>query len=618
MSRMAESGPRTVGAVDVFVVTYDPDEGLLGQLIAALANQQAHGFDAVHLHVWDNSTDPGRRDALRDFLDARKTLLSSVHLHSEGRNLGFGQGNNRLAALSGAPWILLLNQDAVPEADALAVLSEHVRQDPAEVGVWELRQIPYEHPKIYDPSSLETPWVSGAACLLRREAFEAVGGFDPRIFMYAEDVDLSWRLRAEGWSLHYVPQAAVFHDTYSRPSEEKPLQAVEGTLTNLKLRARFGRWRDVATGVLGVIREVMRPASFPGRRRRFLSLLPRFLRQLPAFRRTGRPYRGRFQPVFNGWDFSLRRDGPFFPFRRRAEWQSLPLVSIIVRTHRRPAMLREALQSLVHQTYPNVEIVVVEDGEDTARRMVEDEFSGHPRLRYFATGTPVGRSRAGNLGLERAQGEWLGFLDDDDQIFADHVEVLLQTALDSGVKGAYGIAWEVVTDVISREPLEYVERQHNARHRQRFSRPLLWHHNFIPIQSALFHRSLYEQHGGFAEDMDQLEDWNLWTRYTLHDDFVLVEKTTSKYRVPSCPQHSAERQQKLDHAYAQALERQRELSITVSPRDFMEMAEDYVRCNSVVVVTQGDVRGWIERLGAMQLARRVLQKLRGMRRARPV
>ena len=46
-----------------------------------------------------------------------------------------------------------------------------------------------------------------------------------------------------------------------------------------------------------------------------------------------------------------------------------------------------------------------------------------------------------------------------------------------------------------------------------FSRPAMWHHNYMPIQSVLFHRSLFEQHGGFAEDMDQLEDWNLWTRY---------------------------------------------------------------------------------------------------------
>ena len=74
---------------------------------------------------------------------------------------------------------------------------------------------------------------------------------------------------------------------------------------------------------------------------------------------------------------------------------------------------------------------------------------------------------------------------------------------------------------------------HVTRHRQPFDRLTLWHHNFLPIQAVLFHRSLYERHGGFAEDMDQLEDWNLWTRYTLEDDFVLVEKTTSKYRVPA-------------------------------------------------------------------------------------
>ena len=65
-----------------------------------------------------------------------------------------------------------------------------------------MRQIPYEHPKAYDPVTLDTPWVSGAATLFRREAFEAVGGFDDAIFMYGEDVDLSWRLRARGLAPH--------------------------------------------------------------------------------------------------------------------------------------------------------------------------------------------------------------------------------------------------------------------------------------------------------------------------------------------------------------------------------------------------------------------------------
>src|SRR6185312_5733933 len=152
--------------------------------------------------------------------------------------------------------------------------------------------------------------------------------------------------------------------------------------------------------------------------------------------------------------------------------------------------------------------------------------------------------------LAEASGEWLNFLDDDDVLFADHVEVLVETALRRGAAGAYALAWETYTMRDERHPLGYEEVMHVTRHRQRFDRITLWHHNYLPIQAVLFHRRLYERHGGFAEDMDQLEDWNLWTRYTLADAFVMVEKTTSKYRVPADAYAAAGRQALLDRAYA--------------------------------------------------------------------
>ena len=90
--------------------------------------------------------------------------------------------------------------------------------------------------------------------------------------------------------------------------------------------------------------------------------------------------------------------------------------------------------------------------------------------------------------------------------------------------------------------------------------------------------------------MDQLEDWNLWTRYTLDEDFLLVEKTTSKYRVPFDARDAAERQVRLDKAYADALERQRRLLVTLSPRQITEMADAYVRSHALMMVTESDVR----------------------------
>jgi hypothetical protein len=142
----------------------------------------------------------------------------------------------------------------------------------------------------------------------------------------------------------------------------------------------------------------------------------------------------------------------------------------------------------------------------------------------------------------------------------------------------------------------------------------LWHHNLMPIQAVLFHRSLFERYGGFEVDMDQLEDWNLWTRYTLTDDFVQVRKLTSKYRVPADEHVSVERQLKLDQAYADAVRRQQDLKFQVTPRVVRELAESYARSNALLHVSADRVRsglqasGWGRRLFALRA--RLKQSLR--------
>jgi N-acetylglucosaminyl-diphospho-decaprenol L-rhamnosyltransferase len=59
--------------------------------------------------------------------------------------------------------------------------------------------------------SREIDWVSGACFLIRRETWDALGGFDPRYFMYMEDVDLCWRAGRFGWRVVYEPRAEVVH-----------------------------------------------------------------------------------------------------------------------------------------------------------------------------------------------------------------------------------------------------------------------------------------------------------------------------------------------------------------------------------------------------------------------
>ena len=54
----------------------------------------------------------------------------------------------------------------------------------------------------------------------------------------------------------------------------------------------------------------------------------------------------------------------------------------------------------------------------------------------------------------------------------------------------------------------------------------------MPIQTVMFEKALFEQYGGFRENLDALEDWDLWLRYAAHEDFEYVGEVTSLYRVP--------------------------------------------------------------------------------------
>ncbi|HSJ96361.1 MAG TPA: glycosyltransferase, partial [Myxococcota bacterium] len=541
--------------------TWQPDLALLGELAASLA-EPLRDPARLNLFLHDNSPAHAPLEGLRAELEANGAFARVVLRHS-AENLGFGRGHNANAACGAAPFLLVLNPDCVLEPGALQALLDAALADAPAAVAWEMRQIPYEHPKAYDPVTLATGWTSGAATLFRRAAFDAVGGFDPAIFLYGEDVDLSWRLRARGGVLRYVPRAAVVHRTYAVAAEVKPRQALGSVYAGLALRTRYGGAARIFQGLAMLGAELLAPNSFPGRRAALARTGWRYLRDLPHFLRTRVAGNESFQAHFAGWGYEQRRDGAFHAMRSRRgrDPAEFPLVSILIRTMERPAWLRQALASCAHQTWPNLEVVVVEDGPASARAVIE-EFAGRLEVRYLPTGERVGRARAGNLAMAEARGEWMNFLDDDDVLFADHVEVLVEAARAAGARGAYGFAWETRTRVIDRERALYEETADVPRHQRRFDRVSLWHENYLPIQAVCFHRSLWERHGGFAEDMDQLEDWNLWTRYTIEDDLVTVEKTTSKYRVPDDAREAAERQARLDAAYPDAVARQRALTLT--------------------------------------------------------
>ena len=91
------------------------------------------------------------------------------------------------------------------------------------------------------------PWVLGAAMAIRREAFEAIGGFDPSYFMYSEEIDLCYRFKAAGWEVHFTPAGLVVHVGGASTGQRRPEMAVRQVASSkLFYRRHYSRPRVLA------------------------------------------------------------------------------------------------------------------------------------------------------------------------------------------------------------------------------------------------------------------------------------------------------------------------------------------------------------------------------------
>lgn len=167
-----------------------------------------------------------------DSVELARRELPEVKVLELGENLGFGPALNRAVAAHPADAVILLNNDAEPEprfvealldglgagVDSVAgvLLQERAPEliDSAGV-VADATLMGFDHlhgePAEAAAGAADPLGPTGGAALYRREAFEAVGGFDERIFLYYEDLDLALRLAAAGGRCRLAPEARALH-----------------------------------------------------------------------------------------------------------------------------------------------------------------------------------------------------------------------------------------------------------------------------------------------------------------------------------------------------------------------------------------------------------------------
>ena len=194
-----------------------------------------------------------------------------------------------------------------------------------------------------------------------------------------------------------------------------------------------------------------------------------------------------------------------------------PKVSVITPTYNRRALLPRALESIKRQDYPSIEMVVVNDaGEDIAD--ITERF-GATLIRRETNG---GHGAALNSGIERASGEYIAFLDDDDIFFPDHVSSVIDALVRSrgaaahadalmGIRGApdelVGFASGAITGVDLEEVLVVCP--------------------FLGMISAVIGRDVFREIGLFDTTLSPNDDYEMILRIALRYDWIHVDRVTS-------------------------------------------------------------------------------------------
>lgn len=249
-------------------------------LLAACLDSMAPEHEAGRAEVWvaDNASGDGSAEMVRE-------RFPWVHLLALDENLGFGPAVNEVAERTDSEWVAPANADVELEPGALEALLDSGRRDPragivapqlvlpdgstqhsvhafptlprtllqaAAVELW--------NPRLADRLCVvasfderrrrRVDWAHGAFLLVRRDAWDEIGGFDRSQWMYAEDLDIAWRAARAGWRTRYEPTARVRHAVSAATAkawgDERNRRSTAASYAWLERRRGAARARAVA------------------------------------------------------------------------------------------------------------------------------------------------------------------------------------------------------------------------------------------------------------------------------------------------------------------------------------------------------------------------------------
>ena len=208
-----------------------------------------------------------------------------------------------------------------------------------------------------------------------------------------------------------------------------------------------------------------------------------------------------------------------------------PLVTSIITTYKREVKVVErALLSIINQTYKNIEIIIVNDCPSEVKlandlKEMIAKYQSSNNIKYIVVEKNGGACKARNIGIENATGEYIAFLDDDDEWLPEKVELQLQSLLENN---EYALSY-------CNSYFYNVDKQITTL-RFKVAQPTgdiysaLLEKNIVGSCSfPMFRADVLKEFNGFSEDMPAMQDWELYMRICENNKAVYIDKPLIRY-----------------------------------------------------------------------------------------
>jgi glycosyltransferase involved in cell wall biosynthesis len=254
--------------------------------------------------------------------------------------------------------------------------------------------------------------------------------------------------------------------------------------------------------------------------------------------------------------------------------ESTPQISVVITCYNYGQYLRNCLESVLAQTYQNIEIVVVDDGSTDDTPEIMARYRDLPRIVCIRQENG-GQARAKNTGIKNATGDFIAFLDADDAWEKDKIERQIACFAKPEVGVVYCRARYIDENT---DEFNYEMTGHYLQPRRGKVTEWLIFDNFVQFSSSVVRKECFDRFGTFDETLKMGIDWDLWLRISTAYEFDYVDDRLFYYRMGHSGQMSKnaeERQRCSDRIMSNFLSRYPNIVSTYS----IDKAKSLTYCN---------------------------------------